>query len=271
MKELLLVVTMVLQIQNGKPIGSSTGFFYTSEGIIYFVTNRHVVRDEKKRVKPDTLRIKVHLDANDLDKNKDIDIPLYTSGKAKWHVHKDYSKRNIDIAVIELEQDVFKKGLFIKALNPSNFIPKDLLVTTGEDVMVIGFPRGLSDTTNNLPLVRNAMISSAYGIEFQGSPLFLIDANLHPGMSGSPVMTKPKNSWPDTQGGVRFFTGTPTFFLGIFSASLGIKLPTGKQEQLGLGAVWYGYLIQEVVDSIKEKKQARRATKRNVYSVARTN
>lgn len=254
MNDLLVVVALVMQIQKGQPVGTATGFFYLKSDVLYLVTNRHVVIDETKGIKPDLLRVKLHTDPKDLTKNVDVDIPLYSNGSAKWHVHENYATKKTDIAVIELEQKKFKTGFFIKALNASNFLPKDLRITTGEDVIVIGFPRGLSDTEHNLPLVRNAMISSAYGVQFQGNPLFLVDANLHPGMSGSPVMTKPKDVWPDTQGGTRFFTGSPTFFLGAFSATLGVTLPTGQQEQLGLGAVWYGYLIEEIVDSFTRKK-----------------
>jgi S1-C subfamily serine protease len=253
MNELLLVVSLVFQIQNGRPVGTATGFFYLKNETIYFVTNRHVVLDETKAIKPDALRIKVHTDSNDLTKNTDIDIPLYVGTAPRWHVHNDYSSKRIDIAVIELDQQRFKSGLLIKALNSTNFLAKDLKITTGEDVIVMGYPRGLSDSTHNLPIVRNATISSAYGIDFQGSPLFLVDANLYPGMSGSPVMTKPKDVWPDTQGGTRLFTGSPTFFLGVFSATLGVNLPTGQQEQLGLGAVWYGGLIEEIIDSMTKK------------------
>ena len=253
MNELLLVVSLIVQIQTGRPVGTATGFFYVKNDVVYFVTNRHVVLDEAKGIKPDLLRLKLHTDPNDLTKNADADIPLYSKGVAQWHVHKDFAAKGIDIAVIEIDQKKFKSGLLIKALNSTNFLPKDLRITTGEDVIVIGYPRGLSDVTHNLPIVRNATISSAYGIEFQSNPLFLVDANLHPGMSGSPVVTKPKDVWPDIQGGTRFFTGSPTFFLGVFSATLGVNLPTGQQEQLGLGTVWYGNLIEEIADSIGKK------------------
>ena len=253
MNVLLLVVSLVILIQSNRPVGMATGFFYVKNDIVYFVTNRHVVVDETKGIKPDLLRVKLHTDLKDLTKNVDLDIPLYANGVERWHVHKDYAARKIDIAVIELDQSKFKTGFVIQALNASNFIPKNLKISTGEDVIVIGFPRGLSDIKHNLPIVRNAMISSAYGIEFDGSPLFLVDANLNPGMSGSPVMTKPKDVWPTVEGGTSFFTGSPTFFLGVFSATLSFNLPTGQQEQLGLGFVWYGYLIEEIIDSINKE------------------
>ena len=140
-------------------------------------------------------------------------------------------------------------SVVVKALNRSNSIPDKFIINPGEDVMVIGFPRGLSDSVHNLPLVRNALISSAYGVDFEASPSFLIDANLHPGMNGSPVLTKPKNIWPDRDGNTNMLTGSPTYFLGVFSATLSVRI-SGNPEALGLGQVWYAKLIEEIIDSI---------------------
>lgn len=250
--EILAVVILIIQIQSGQPVGTATGFFYVKNDIVYMVTNRHVVLDEEKGIKPDTLRVKLHEDPKDMTKNVDFDIPLYSNDSVKWHVHSDYKTKKIDVAVIEIDQRALRAGHFIKGLSSSNFLPKEYVIQPGEDVMVIGFPRGFSDSTHNLPLVRNAMISSAYGVDFQGSPFFLIDANLHPGMSGSPVITKPKNTWPDDKGNINILTGSPMYFLGVHSATIVLPLSSGK-ESLGLGTVWYGYLIEEIIDSFEKK------------------
>lgn len=251
MNELLFVVAIVTMIQGGKPVGTATGFFYHKNDVLYFVTNRHVVRDEAKGLKPDVLRVKLHVDANDLTKNLDRDIPLYVNGRARWHVHPNYAKSPIDVSVIQLDRKALTAGTYLKALNASNFLPDKFLINPGEDIMVIGFPRGLSDSKHNLPLVRNALVSSAYGINFEEAPMFLVDANLHLGMSGSPVLTKPKNIWPDRQGNTNMLTGSPTYFLGVFSATLSVKVSATQEEALGLGAVWYAKLIEDIIASIK--------------------
>jgi S1-C subfamily serine protease len=250
--EILAVVILIIQIQSGQTVGTATGFFYIRNDVVYLVTNRHVILDEEKGIKPDTLRVKLHEDPKDMTKNVDFDIPLYSDDSVKWHMHSDYKTKKIDVAVIEIDQGALRAGHFIKGLSSSNFLPKEYVIQPGEDVMVIGFPRGFSDSTHNLPLVRNAMISSAYGVDFQGSPFFLIDANLHPGMSGSPVITKPKNTWPDDKGNINILTGSPMYFLGVHSATIVLPLLSGK-ESLGLGTVWYGYLIEEIIDSFEKK------------------
>lgn len=246
--EILAIVALVIQLNNGQPIGTATGFFYEKNNIVYFITNKHVVLDEEKGIKPDTLRIRLHANPQNLFQNVDFDIPLYKNGVARWHIHKDYGTKKIDIAVIELDQELLKAGHFFKALSASNFLPKKFIIQPAEDVMVIGFPRGLSDSVHNLPLIRNAMISSVYGVSFQNNPFFLIDANLHPGTSGSPVITKPKNMWCDEQGNTSILTGSPMYFLGIHSSTISVPLPAG-QEALGLATVWYAYLIEEIIDS----------------------
>ncbi|MBN4054505.1 trypsin-like peptidase domain-containing protein [Nitrospira defluvii] len=250
MSELFFVVSLVTMIQSGKPVGTATGFFYEKNDSLYFVTNRHVVVDESKGVKPDILRVRLHTNPDDLTKNADRDVPLYDKGKAKWHVHKEYASKAIDIAVIEIDAKALTSGTFIKVLSASNFLPAEFLINPGEDVMVIGFPRGLSDSLHNLPLTRSALISSAYGIDFEGRQMFLVDSNLHPGMSGSPVMTRPKNVWADKKGNTNLLTGSPTYFVGIFSATLSVNVTATQQEALGLGAVWYARLIEEIIASM---------------------
>ena len=100
MSELLFVVSLVTMIQNGNPVGTATGFFYAKNDAVYFVTNRHVVIDGPKGLKPDLLRIRLHTTLDDLTKNVERDIPLYKNGKATWHVHKDYpSVNNVPMVV----------------------------------------------------------------------------------------------------------------------------------------------------------------------------
>lgn len=252
LNEIWAVVSLLVQIQNGQPIGTATGFFYLKNNIVYLVTNRHVVLDEAKNIKPDALRLKLHVDPSNLAKNVDFEVPLYSKGIARWYVHQDYASKKIDVAVVEVDQERLKRGHFVKALSAANFFPSNYVMQPGEDVMVIGFPRGISDIRHNLPLIRNAIIASAYGVPFQGSPVFLIDANLHPGMSGSPVLTKPKNMWQDDKGNTNLVTGSPIYFLGVHSATLSVALPSG-QEPLGLGSVWYASLIEEIIESFKKK------------------
>lgn len=250
MSDFFLAVSLITMLLGGKGVGTATGFFYLKNETTYLVTNRHVVVDETKGLKPDALRLKLHTDARDVTQNVDRTIPLYDNVGPKWHFHRDYPKIPIDIAVIEIDPKQLE-GTIIKTLSREAFFPRDkYILAPGEDIMVLGFPRGFSDEKHNLGLLRNALISSAYGVNFNGLPLFVIDANLHPGMSGSPVMTKPKTILPTKTGHV--MSQTPvTFFLGIFSATISKVLPSRQEEALGLGIVWYSNLIEQIIDDIR--------------------
>ena len=246
---LLIVVSLVIQFKGGTPIGTGTGFFYIKDNALYFVTNRHIVINEKKKIKPDTLRLKLHIDPNDLTKNQNYDIKLYSNGKPIWYEHKDYEKNEIDIAIIKLDIREMQKKYVIKAVGSHIFLPKEYEIPPGQDVFVLGYPRGISDIKHNLPLARNAMVSSAYPLNFEGQPYFMIDAILHPGMSGSPVFTKPSNIWVSKQGGTDVVTGNPIYFLGIFSDTV-----SKRGEYLALNQVWYANLIEDIIESSESEK-----------------
>jgi Trypsin-like peptidase domain len=242
--QLFLTVTLIIGMRGGRPLQTATGFFYQSGDKIYLVTNRHVVRNESENYYPDSLRLRLHTSSADLTESENLDIPLERDGILLWHVHPNYEKLGIDIAVIELNQDQLIKGHNLKALRKDNYLPSNYVLAPGEDLMVIGFPRALSDEVNNLAIVRNASIASGYGVNYDGKRLFLVDANLQPGTSGSPVFTKIKSTWNDAQGNTNMQTGC--YLLGVNSASLSVQLPTGT-EAFGLSAIWYAYNIDEII------------------------
>jgi hypothetical protein len=145
-----------------------------------------------------------------------------------------------------LDKSKIEGKFFVKAWSAADFLPKQYPLAPGDDVFIMGYPLGFQDAPHNLPIFRNAMIASTYGVPFQDKPMFLTDANLHPGTSGSPVITKPKSTWVDEHGNTNIVTGTVYYLLGVHSATLGIT-PAGQANiPLGLGAAWYANLIEEI-------------------------
>ncbi len=53
---------------------------------------------------------------------------------------------------------------------------------------MVGFPLGFHDTLHHLPVVRQPVIASSFGLRFQGQGCFLTDARTHRGTSGAPVV-----------------------------------------------------------------------------------
>lgn len=56
-----------------------------------------------------------------------------------------------------------------------------------ETVTFFGYPNGIWDTANFLPIARRGVTATPISIDFQGKKQFLIDASVFPGSSGSPV------------------------------------------------------------------------------------
>jgi hypothetical protein len=56
-----------------------------------------------------------------------------------------------------------------------------------EDVVMVGYPNGLWDKKNNLPIARRGVTATPPYLDFEGRPEFMIDCACFPGSSGSPV------------------------------------------------------------------------------------
>lgn len=53
---------------------------------------------------------------------------------------------------------------------------------------MVGYPNGLWDRINNLPVFRRGVLATNYKRDWNGKKEFLIDAACFPGSSGSPVL-----------------------------------------------------------------------------------
>lgn len=245
--ELILCASRLDLLVGSEQAGTASGFFYTSSDHLFLVTNRHVVRDEEKGVEPDSIGLRLHTNANNVRENGHYNVPLYSrNGRPLW---KEHPQSLVDIAIIPLNKQKLTSKFIVKAFGKDSFLPEDYVLDPGEDVFVMGYPRGFHDETANLPVFRNAMIASVYGVNFRGMPCFLTDANLHPGTSGSPVITKPKNTWRDKKGDVRMVTGTPYYLLGVHSGAYTTTFEDGTTDPLGLGIAWYSKLLEDILSA----------------------
>jgi hypothetical protein len=77
--------------------------------------------------------------------------------------------------------------------------------------------------------------------------IYLIDANLEEGTSGSPVMTKFRESWRSRDGS-RYHTGSAFFLLGINSSTFPRCEGEGEEEDKPkeLNAVYFARIIDEM-------------------------
>ena len=135
----------------------------------------------------------------------------------KWTGHPS---DEIDIAALPLApvlKHLHEKGEipFYKSI-PTALIPtpsalEDLDAV--EDVLFFGYPSGLYDRANNLPIARKGITATHPCVDYEGKAVFLIDASVFPGSSGSPVLIYYNGSWCSRNGSL--MPGRRIFLLGV--------------------------------------------------------
>lgn len=201
------------------------------------ITNRHVILSKHFA---NVARIRLHSDEHDLRENQYHDLNLYDErGRKRWVEPNPISA---DIVGIPLEDDFHRKGYYFKNFNAINLLPNNIRLHVGEDVIVMGYPLGIFDDTHNLPISRNGIIASAYPIPFKRNQFFLVDSYLEEGTSGSPVITKFKESWRMIDGS-KPPVGFSFFLLGVNSATFPVEEGEPPAE---LNAVYFASIIESM-------------------------
>ncbi len=242
---LVTSVARITTFKNKKSQKTGSGFFYTNSGGLYYITNRHMVIKEDENYHPDQISLRLHKNANDLKDNEDFFIDLFDkNGTAIWKEHPVHGKKT-DVVGIPIEKNKIEGHFIVKSFSPQNHLPKDIEIEIGQDLLVMGFPKGFSDTLYNLPIFRNATLASVYPVPFRGNQFVLIDSRLHGGTSGSPVLTKVMNMVKKTDGSTAIMSGNPRYLIGIHSASIDVE-GTTDTDPLGLNCTWFASLIEDI-------------------------
>jgi S1-C subfamily serine protease len=232
-ESLLLTTARVSTFFGTQSLTGASGFFFLRDERLYLVTNRHVVIDRPSGHQPDRIEIEVHTDAENLTRAAVLSVLLYREGRAIWHQGRD-GAGDIDVAAIEIDRAALPASVVLCAFTPAHLQHRLQEVKVGTPVLVVGFPLGFHDTLHHLPVVRQAVIASSFGLRFQGQGYFLTDARTHRGTSGAPVVME------DNAGDARL----PWKLLGVHSARLemaGRGLP--PEESLGLNCAWYADIL----------------------------
>jgi hypothetical protein len=195
-----------------------TGFFFSFsvDGISVptIVSNRHVLGDapwvelefalatpDKQRIlgKPYTVRINrgelpvlCHPDPN-------VDLALMPIAP----ILNMLSESGIKFHVTQLSENDF----------PAPHVESALHAASG--ILMIGFPNGLMDEHNNLPLVRRGILATPYAADYMGRPDFVVDIASFGGSSGSPVFAVFDQTVPNENGGLNFLAQPAINLIGI--------------------------------------------------------
>ena len=235
-ESLPLAVTRVTTFAADRQLTNATGFFFERAKSLFLVTNRHVLFDEPTGHLPDRIEIELHRGAENLADTVQFSILLYKDGKATWRTGRD-SAGAVDVAALRLERAVLPKNLAHRAFTPAHLVRKLDLVEMGAQVLIVGFPLGIHDTMHRLPVARQSVVASAFGVRFQGQGCFLTDARLHRGMSGAPVVAR---TGADADGR----TDLPWMLLGVHAARLDATNRDASQDNsLDLNIAWYADIL----------------------------
>ena len=233
---ILLTAARICTFEQQWPLTNASGFFFARGPRLFLVTSRHVLLDKPSRHFPDRIEIELHIDPDNLAESTRFSIPLYNGGKSLWRQGLD-TAGDIDVAVIEMDRSALPAATLYRAFTPAHLPGCADAVEVGSSLLVVGFPLGFHDTLHHMPVVRQAVLSSSFGLRFKGEGYFLTDARTHRGSSGAPVVMR-------TYGQDPMRGDLPWLLLGIHSARLDVGGRDRKlDEALGLNCAWYADIL----------------------------
>jgi len=239
---LLLTAAHVSTAKGEQTLANASGFFFQREERLFLVTSRHVMNDKASQHFPDRIKIELHVDPDNLAESTGFSIPLYRDGTAVWRQGID-TAGEIDVAVIEIERDALPPEAVYRAFTPKHLPERFDQVEVGTSLLVVGFPLGFHDTLHHMPVVRQAVIASSFGLRFKGEGYFLTDARTHRGTSGAPVVMRISDPQP-AHGDL------PWMLLGVHSARLEVGSPDLQvDEALGLNCAWYADILLTLTEA----------------------
>ncbi|SEO01061.1 Trypsin-like peptidase domain-containing protein [Paenibacillus sophorae] len=217
LSEHLMYSTVRIECLLGDGTGSTgTGFFFSflEDGNMHvpaIVTNKHVVAGAIQG------RFLMTVSDSEGNPKNEEHLPLqFDQFQSMWIFHPD---PNVDLCIMPIapllkQADDIGKKLFFSSLT------KDLIPTTEqlselsacEDVTMVGYPIGIWDQINNLPLIRRGITATHPKFNYNGKEEIMIDAACYPGSSGSPVLVFNEGSFLTKNG---LMAGTRVLFLGV--------------------------------------------------------
>ncbi len=265
--EKVLYCTLRIETEGQEPdqVRAGTAFIFSltdseQEPFPCIITNKHVVHGAqrghffftvKKQGKPKM--------------GKRIDIRM-DNFEAQWYGHPD---PDIDVAAMPLgplvrETQQAGTEIFWSYLDQKLIPTKDQLdeLDVIEEVMFVGYPNGIYDRANLLPVFRRGITATPLQIDHDDKPVFLVDASVFPGSSGSPVLIYNLGGYQTRKG---LHAGGRFFFLGViasvvyrhetgtleFVSAPANKVPVVRtKEMIDLGIVFKASAVVETVEGL---------------------
>ena len=227
LSERAMYTTVKLTVEKSESNEIATGFIFKyfrneKDRLPVIVTNTHVIKDWK--------RITFLLNRGDEDNRPihgdPIIFDIKNEGKRVWVFHE-----KVDLAIMPfgrlIQQKLGEKNIPFYTEIDSTTIPSREeweRYHALEDILVIGYPNGLIDELNNLPIFVKGNTSTHPNFNYYGREEFSVNANTYPGSSGSPVFLLDDN---------------------FYAKSCEYQEGRDKARLLGILYAGYGYNIQK--------------------------
>lgn len=256
--------------------GSGTGFIFGHQigdlKVPVMVTNKHVYKDTVSG--KFTFILAKNNDPTmgpDLGNSVELVVPE-KMWVGQWDGHPDPT---VDVAVcafppmVENIREDLGKEIFYRAISSAMIPSAESLrdFDAIEQITFVGYPNGVWDTVQKLPVARRGTTASHMAIDFEGKPIFIIDASVFGGSSGSPVFVLDSGISRSHEGGI-VIGSRPAYFVGIVAAVyfrtdlnkvVAVPIPTTtqqfaiNQEMIDLGIVFKARTIVETIEAAVAK------------------
>ena len=234
--------------QPNAPESFGTGFFYNvslndgkDSDRLLLISNKHVFKDPRGK-------LTVSLNRRREDGTPELGNIRTFKQAGFEHLYYAHPNPDVDLACVDVSAiphtDAFSKFLDYRLLRLIDYKK----VAPGSSVIFVGYPRGYYDVINNLPLIRRGSIASMPDVDFNGKGEIVIDAQIFPGSSGSPVFV----AWNKEYA-----------LLGVVSEAVVSlttlqNIPTNMRRNrisqiLGLGIIVKQRHVQELIDHTAEQ------------------
>ena len=208
--EKLLFSTVRIEAHSGAGLSSvGTGFFFSfsldnDRQIPTIITNKHVVEGTTHG------SFQVHEakggDEGPVPSGRSFTVE-FDQFESRWFGHP---KEDVDLCAMPFEplrrQAEGENKVILSVSLDESLVRDDANLQDEfgavEEVLMVGYPIGLWDETNNLPIIRRGISATHPGIDWEGKSIQIADIACFPGSSGSPVLIVDEGTYKSKTGGI---------------------------------------------------------------------